>query len=570
MFSVIFKAIFLVLSLYGYISFFSRKIKPELAIGFVMASIGSLTFLGGIIGPVYLAVKVILIGGIVCLVFSCARHTKIKNIITPGTIFFVLMCCVLLYIVYGAYFIEQDNFTHWAYVSKFIIRNDRFPWASDPNILFPSYPLGSASFIYFFCEALGAGSEWFQMFIQNVLSAGMLTALFAFAANTKQRILALLCSIFMLACYIGFRELLVDNLLAIVGFGGLAFCIYYKNELEDKVWYTVPYMVLLMSIKNSGLLFALYMIMYMLIYIKKHKSALVKLALCSTTPFIALFMWQQWHVVPRFGNGLSSKHSLSLQNFRNVFGDKTPEDIRTIFHLFIGEAFSLSNCFIYVLVFIAAVLLVNRYLFRQDIRPFKEICLLTIITYVVYQVGQFGMFMFTMPTVEALELACYDRYHRTILCFIAGLICIGMMQLNGFTKIKNKVFSLIPLFLFAVTLYLLTDPYLNYYKRQHIPESHHRAILNSIIEEYSLEENAGYVIITSDDYYPPDPLKYCARYLLGYTAKTKTLQDIKDNPSIFDEYPYVIIYSETDEITDYVESVFSPGVPRVFYGPDYR
>ncbi|MBQ7284144.1 MAG: hypothetical protein IJW74_04765, partial [Oscillospiraceae bacterium] len=171
----------LYLSLWGYVQLLSSKIKAEFAISVTFSFIGSAVFLAGMADILPLSVDIIIGGGILCLVVALFKRISIKKLITPGTVFFAVMLCVFAYLLYGAYFVEQDNFTHWAFVSKLLIVNDRFPIADDPNVWFPAYPLGSTSFIYFFCEALGADSEWFQMLAQAMLMTGMGCSIFVFA-----------------------------------------------------------------------------------------------------------------------------------------------------------------------------------------------------------------------------------------------------------------------------------------------------------------------------------------------------------------------------------------------------
>ena len=563
------RLVIVLLSFLGYFQLLNTKLKPEFSIGVILSSVGSLAFLSGIFDVMPQTVLAVIAVGILCLIVSLVKRVPLKNIFSPGVIFFGVMCLVIVYFVYGACFVEQDNFTHWAYVTKVIIRNDRFPVPTDPNILFPSYPLGSASFIYFFCEALNVGNEWIQMFFQNMLQIGMACSLFAFATNLKQRISAAAVAIFMFACYIGFRELLVDNLLAIVGFGGIAFCVYYKDEIADKIWYTIPYMIILMAIKNSGILFAIYIILFSLIFINKNVKNIAKLAVCSATPFISLVLWQK-HVETTFENGLTSKHSMSLANFEKIFGGKTAEDIQVITTKFLKEMFSFSNYFIYLLVFILAAWLLNKYVFKEDNKEFSKLALLLLFAYIAYQIGMYGMFMFTMPRSEALVLACYERYHRTILVYVSGLAYIAMLRYKIPQKYLDKIPQVALYAVYVAVLGLAISPNFAYYKRQEIPETHHRSILNNLIAENNFVEDAGYVIIIDDNYFPVDPLNYTAKYLLGHSAKTRTLQRVKDNPAILEQYPNIIVYSHTEAVLEYVSGIFAPDAPNVYYAPDFQ
>lgn len=565
----IIRLIILSLSMLGYLWLLTNWIKPEFGIGVLLASIGSITFVGGILTILPETVYTVILGGLICLAVCIMRRKNLKSIFTPGVFAFLALCGIVLYFVYGSLFIEQDNFTHWAYISRLIILNDRFPLYFDPHIFFPSYPLGSASFIYFFCEALAAKNEWMQMFAQNMLSAGMMVSLFAFAKNNLQRIAAFICSVFMFCCYIGFRELLVDNLLGIVGFGGIAFCIYYKDQLKDKIWFTVPYMVILVAIKNSGLLFAVYMIVFCFVFTDKNKLSLVKFAVCSAGPFAALFLWKL-HVRIRFEHAATSKHAMTIKNFKYIFGDKTPEDIKVILNGFAGEVFTAGNQIICAFALIAAVVLLNRFVFKKSNRLFNIIAVFIVSAYVVYQVGMLAMYMFTMPTNEAVVVACYERYHRTILVYLGGVLYIAMTQLELPDKLSGTVANIISFAVCVLVLFVTIDPYFSNLKKQTVPEDHPRAVLNSIVAEYGLVKDKGYLVILDDEYFPPDAVEFIGYYLLGDPVKTKPLSFVKEHPELLDLCPNIVVFIQTEAVTEYLESIYGTNLPRVFYAPDHQ
>ena len=564
----IIRLIILALSMLGYLWLLTKWLKPEFGIGVLLASVGSITFVGGILTILPETVYAVIVGGLVCLAFCIVRRADIKKVFSPGIFAFFVLCAVILYFVYGSIFLEQDNFTHWAYICRIILRNDRFPLYFDPHIFFPAYPLGSASFIYFFCEALNAESEWMQMFAQNMLSAGMLVSLFAFAKNHLHRIAAFVCSIFMFCCYVGFRELLVDNLLGIVGFGGIAFCIYYKDQLKEKIWFTIPYMVMLMSIKNSGLLFAAYMIVFCFLFIDKSRISLLKFAVCSASPFAALLLWKL-HVRIRFAYAATSKYNMTIENFKYIFGDKTPEDIATILKGFSREVFTPGNQILCAAIFIVVVVLLNKFVFKENNKLFSLLAVFIAAAYIVYQIGMLAMYIFTMPTNEAVIISCYERYHRTILVYLGGVLCIAIMQFKLPDKISGALPNAVVCAVCVLAALGTTDPYFSNLKKQSVPKDHPRAVLNSITEEYNLSENEGYLIILDDDYFPSEPVEYIGYYFLGDPVKTKKLQYVKEHPELTDLCPNIIVFNQTETVTEYLESVYGNNLPRFFCTSDY-
>lgn len=75
-------------------------------------------------------------------------------------------------------FLHYDNFSHWALVVQEMLINNRFPNFADTLITFQAYPLGSATYIYFFAKLVGA-SEPLQMLAQAYAIAASILPLFA-------------------------------------------------------------------------------------------------------------------------------------------------------------------------------------------------------------------------------------------------------------------------------------------------------------------------------------------------------------------------------------------------------
>ena len=158
-----------------------------------------------------------------------------QGIICIGTIFFLVICVFFAFLLYGNKFLDYDNFSHWALVEKTLLSKNRFPNFMDSNIMFQSYPPGSASYIYYVCKITGIHSEWMQMYAQTTLMSGILISLFAFSNKWQNKLLMCVGSVILLAGNTRLDSLLVDSLLAITALGGMAFCIYYRNEYSCAV-----------------------------------------------------------------------------------------------------------------------------------------------------------------------------------------------------------------------------------------------------------------------------------------------------------------------------------------------
>ena len=76
--------------------------------------------------------------------------------------FFVVVAVFLK----GKLFTHYDNFSHWGLVVRKMLETNRFPNFQDSLILFQEYPLGTATYIYYFCQFISS-SESTQMLAQT-------------------------------------------------------------------------------------------------------------------------------------------------------------------------------------------------------------------------------------------------------------------------------------------------------------------------------------------------------------------------------------------------------------------
>lgn len=555
------RLVMLLLSCYGYVRTVSKYVRVEFSIGITFAAIGSLMFFAGILNTLWHTAWVICLTGIYLAVRSFYRKESLKGVISFGTLFFVVACAVLALVLHRAIFTHYDNFSHWALATKVLIQKDRFPNYTDINVVFQSYPLGYAAFIYYVTEILDISTEWVQMLAQAMLMCGILTSFFAFAKSTTQRLLAVVGCVFFLAGNTGLTDLLVDTLLPVTALGGMLFCIYYRDTLYEKAWWTIPYTVFLVSVKNSGIFFSLVILIYLLCHIRS-RSDVKKWLVHLLVPVTTLLLWQR-HVELVFDDGMMTFHSLSLDYFRQTLGRKNPEHIASIFSSFTGRVFSLENpvlfvCAVFLIAWAACII------FRKERKnELREYGLMAGTSYVLFQVMMFGMYLVTMPIHEALQLAEYDRYHDTILIFVSGIALLALMRsVEALTKERTgQLTKGVALVLTACCLYFAVTPKLTYYTRQD-PNADVRGMFRlqyeALIEEYDIPTNARYAVLIREN---PNSfytgfLKYITRYLLDPAAVTIEAVDEFDWETISRQYDYLIVFDTTEDVVTYMNENF--------------
>ena len=447
------RSLLLMFSCYGYLQFLRKRIKLEFTIALLFAAIGSTMFLAGILNLMWETALLIFLGGLFLAACSLQKRESPCELISPGIVFFSIGCIFLLFLLRGNMFSTYDNFSHWATALKAVYTNNRFPNFSNINIGFQSYPLGSASFIYYICKIAGIFSEWSQMYAQAVLMAGMLLSLFAFAESLEGWLLAGTASVMLLCSNTALYDMCVDTLLPLTALAGIALCLYEQDHLRKIGWAAIPFTVFLVSIKNSGILFAIFIAAFVMIHLSSQFRPLyhppkntdgpentlftlfssayclirsISKFLCRNEagcrgeiveetadyseamgywktaapqflcPVLTLVLWQK-HVKLVFENGMGTKHSMSLMYWRARFLQKSSEDVHTILSGMGERIFSLSNPFFYILLLLILVIVARKYFLRQNYTEERQTALIVLVSYIVYQLGLLGTYLFPCP-----------------------------------------------------------------------------------------------------------------------------------------------------------------------------
>jgi len=424
----------LAISLGGYLLCLRKRIRIELAVGVLFAGIGSAMFAAGILHILKETAWLLFAWGLY-LSFQEAKawrgnksfHTLRGSDNAAFTLIYLVLAAVFFFVLlFRSKFTHYDNFSHWGVAAKLVSQKDMFPNASDTNLTFHSYPLGSAAFIYFFTEIVGTAPEWLQMWVQAVLMVGMLTGLFVFGKGAVCLGAACIGIAILLCGNTGFVDLLVDTLLPVTAIGAMAFCIYYKKDLQKQMLFVIPYAVFLVAIKNSGALFAALILGYALISIPRTKDNLKKWLIVAASPVVITFFWNK-HVEQIFEGGTLSKHAMHLDNFQQVIAEKTSDDLMRIIKAFGVSVAQNANPVLYLFLIGLFLLLGCQFVLKKDCRMLRNILCFAGISYLLYQLGLLGMYILTMPLAEALKMAGFERYQQTILIFVAGLMLIAVL-----------------------------------------------------------------------------------------------------------------------------------------------
>lgn len=545
----------LMVSILGYILVLSKHVRIELTPGLTFSGIGALMFFAGLLNVLQEMAWCIFLAGILCLAYSLYKEEGLrKDVLCPGILFFGFAVVFFFLLLYGSVFENIDNFTHWGVASKVLLKTDFFPDLDRIVYRYPSYPVGSACIIYYVTKIIGIQSEWLQMWAQAMVMAGMISGLFVFAKQWRDGLIVAITSVMLLCSGVNFVDLLVDTLLPVTAISAFCFCICYREELAAKLGYLLPYTIFLVSIKNSGVLFALAVLIYALLSTGKKDHQVREWLKVLLITIAAWYLWDR-HVAAVFGVKIST-HNVSWANYQSVINSTTLAEKKQIVQLFLERVISeaaTTGCLLAngVIIWVLSRASKNR-------KGIGKILAVAAAFYLVYQAGMLGMYLISMPKEEAAELAGYSRYWQTNLIFTAGLLVVGLMlSMEGHRMGygRNAAIVVIVLCVFGFAL----QPNFRFYRKQSEDTSlelQDRVHAEALVRKYDIPEHGRYLILVSDDREDTStdgPFRqvrlgyvwHLLEYMLDPSFITGQYAS-KVNPENLEEFDYVILFDETE------------------------
>ncbi len=491
-------ALLLPISILGYgLAVYQRfKLKIEFIPVFVFSCVILLMFFAGLWNIMPLVIWFILLGG--TALFGVAVYKAIisrkfpiarRDIYLPGILVIAGLGIIYALNFRDARLMGGDSYNHWIIIIKDMLLNDRLPNFMSPIIWFPTYPPGSALFIYFGAEILG-NADGMLLFIQMVLILSCTLCLFAFCDSSNcaddkkvKNIKRIAVTIMMALATVYFLngpsygppstfDILVDNLALLFGLTGIAIVMYYRDDIIKAAIISGPVMCATILIKNPGVFYVLLQIAYLLLlYCKankrkpsvKNSRPNIKRAAASeetataghdrgheskrkefavsrrrlatvlciviAAPFICMFLWQK-HVDLVFPDSSDTFHAISIESYSDKYNAKSEDDLANITQSFINKSFDFKNNTLSrrVLIWNAVViaLYVVAKITKQNEPKLIYSLLFADIAWVLYLCGVLLVYIFSMSNVEALGLNAYDRYALSGLRYFEGYLLIQL------------------------------------------------------------------------------------------------------------------------------------------------
>lgn len=553
MFGLILKFILLFLILFGLAQFLSYrlKIKSEFLPVTVLTGVGVIMFLAGLLNMMPEAVTFLTLFSFGSVGYIFLRERSLKNIFSPGLFFFLLGAAYLAYFLRGLQLEYYDDFSHWGLIVKEMLLTDRLPNFSSKMITFQAYPPGTAVVLYFTGKILG-NTESVMLFGQGLFYLSCITPLFALIRK-KQYLSWLLivpATLYFLTGNLGVVALSVDTLLSLLGLAGTAILVYLYREkrIEEAILPLALITSYLNIVKNSGILFVfilvgIYFVMIQKGTVQKKKAAVGGMAIVGI-PVLFKFLWDK-HVKLVFADGASTKHAMSVENYRNILGEKSLGDVKQITFDLLRSSVNINSPEIKVLVVALVAVAVIGTLKRMNhftgigesdsdsSRIEKGLLLFMVGIYAAYQVGLWATYIFSMPLAEAIVLASYNRYNITCIMYLLGVVLIyflcEMERMDTKPVVLKTAMVGISLAVMVSPLYWMNDSMKNLFVKKDY-SGHYKTHLHSIVQANQLTGESDYIIYVGDyiGEYSQDYLYYMTCYELQNRAISVVHPDTVD------------------------------------------
>ena len=578
---MILRLIALFFSLFGYAQLLKTKteIETDFLPVFITTGITCVLFIAGLCNVLQAGAIMLFVVGCLLGILYIIKKLPVKPLFSFGTVFFLLMTIALLIILGNdTRLFLGDNFTHWAVVARVIFRENRFPTGADALIEYSTYPIGTATWIYYVVKILGADIDSVYCLGQDILIIASISALFAFSKEYENKyykyataiVTVLVCLMLPVCNRDGLINLTVDTAQSCLAISCFAIIYYYsgKQRTAEICWITaLPVIILLGVTKFSCLFFVFFAaLFYALFHDKENErrsvfTSGVSLGISS----ILVFGWFYLKAKNSFSRFENSAQAASLERWTKLFSEKTPEFRNRVLCNIVDNLVSRTNTFLFcafwIILIICFIIVCKRKNLMKTEHYVKYIVLICIM-YAAYCGFLYLTYIFSMTPKEAEKLASFTRYHKVAVTVCSA--CLFMMSLSMIRKFADTGnHPLIIILLFAGVVCLsycsLRPVYTDY-----IPQRNNKAAygeylemresLDSVIKEYGIESGKSYLIVDDRD---PSYYTLCSRYCLYSSEIDETDSESRIKaPDNVGSYDYIIVFDADKENKEILRNMY--------------
>lgn len=404
---------------------------------------------------------------------------------------------------------DPDSIHHWSLVTNTMLLTNRFPNFMDTVITFQSYPLGSATCIYYFCRMTSYWED-IQLLGQGFIMLSMILPVFTYIRKNQAAgtLLVALLTNYLLCYNNDIRDLRVDTILPLVGAAMILF-IYQgfwqegPERMVVPVWYVVPFLCLTAQIKNSGLFFCLIAVIMLLAAKKKAGFKLLHAVAACLSPVAVSLLWKS-HCDYVYERAAFSKHAMSSDWYGHILSQKKLEDYLAVIRGVSGYSINRADLK-WILLWLAVLCVLALAVSRKNPRGYLKFLAGISGMYILYMIGIAGMYVVSMPRQESLAMGDITRYTRTIDVTIYYLIVCYMAQLlsrisSGRLRAAGS----------AAVLLLMVITWRGHYGKfatifeessQFYRSLEVRVRYQTLLDEYGVQPGCSYLVLEEEDPY---------------------------------------------------------------------
>ncbi len=593
----------LCISLWGYVTIFSRYLHFPKAISWIAVCclhilVLSFAAYGGT-GWLSMTSKILFIIGLSFFcwwVFRC-KPKRWSLFQYPMMLWFYGYFFLMVMTLLSSRLVHYDNFSHWATIVKFLFVEDRLPSATDTIISFTSYPIGSSLFLVHVTRIAGY-HEYVLLIGQLLLLFSCMVSFFVTIRDLNRKLaFAMLFTCLALFNYfniaVRMNNLLVDFLLPLLTLSGFAGLFALRGKLKQSIIYFILIGGTLGIIKNSGFFFLLCLALYFLFCQYRYGGTSRKKLRHGISGIIAigvslipLILWQN-HIKDHFS---TSKHEVSVSAYKQIFGEKDPTILHQITDLFMKTIFdpqTLSTQGVLLIQFLMITIWAVAFFYLKKKTPFLKQLILLDVIFIAYYAGIYGMFLFSMPTDEALTLAGFDRYASSIVILNSGLATfflvrgidclyheqsIDQRNYRSFSSLlSKKIYQYTTLILlFFATLMVLSENNGMRFNNQDYKETVQVKIAEIAGDHFTMNQQRYLIVSTDKSAVDSYLVGYVGKYYLfspNVDGRENFLMSATEFESLLAQYDFVVILEEHYTFNAMTEKLYSrtfkPGIYSV-------
>ena len=448
-----------------------------------------------------------------------------KTLTDPSLLFMAAGTVWIWFITKGVGVSHGDDFSHWYKICKMMHFENAYP--TQPDMLFPSYVPGTATWIWFITSVTGFAPDK-CFFANSLINLAALNTFFSLGdqkngkANVTGKILLFLfssaASVFLCSMDVNTYCLLTDTTIALVP---MAAVFYVLSEdtgsgKADTILFTAL-MCFEGLIKIAGIPFILFVCIYRNMRIRKDlpssklSSALVKI-LPAVIPFGVFYAYIIRAKIV-FGSLENSGQGLSIARYLTMFSQKSGDQVKGIFERFFLEMFDLFGVMsmqtrLLWLIFAAllAAFLITRKKSNAEQKDFFKTSLALFVFFVVYSAFLLLTYLFSMNNREANSdlLNCFYRYMGSVTIFVSGIIVFYLYKLFANADSRKSTIAaaslcIVPL---AVSLFMFDIGYVagfRYYSQTELFTTASQDLLCKYAPERNYYNEESYLVIYREE-----------------------------------------------------------------------